>query len=98
MLLKRVKKMGGNGFPESCGPRTGLGRSGGLLPSSSRQRFPHQGSGPSGPGEMQGEGDPTMLVLARRPEEKILFPTLGITIEILRVTGQVVRVGVEAPR
>jgi len=39
-----------------------------------------------------------MLVLARRPEEKILFPSLGISIQILRVTGQVVRVGVDAPR
>ncbi len=39
-----------------------------------------------------------MLVLSRRPEEKVLFPTLGISIEILRVTGQVVRVGVLAPR
>lgn len=39
-----------------------------------------------------------MLVLARRPEESILFPTLGISVEVLRITGQIVRVGVKAPR
>src|SRR5438045_3918509 len=38
-----------------------------------------------------------MLVLTRRPEEKIVFPNLGVTVKILRVQGSAVRVGVEAP-
>ncbi|MCA9211892.1 MAG: response regulator [Planctomycetales bacterium] len=39
-----------------------------------------------------------MLVLSRGPEDKIVFPNLDITIEILRVSGNRVRVGVEAPQ
>ena len=39
-----------------------------------------------------------MLVLSRRPNEKIVFPNLGITVQILRVSGKAVCVGVEAPR
>lgn len=38
-----------------------------------------------------------MLVLSRRPNDKIVFPHLGISVEILRVTGNAVRVGIEAP-
>jgi len=38
-----------------------------------------------------------MLVLSRRPNEKIVFPHLGITVEILHVKGNSVRVGVDAP-
>lgn len=38
-----------------------------------------------------------MLVLSRAPSEKILFPNLGITLEILRIRGNRVRVGVQAP-
>lgn len=38
-----------------------------------------------------------MLVLSRRQDEKIVFPNLGITVEILRVAGQSVRIGVDAP-
>jgi len=38
-----------------------------------------------------------MLVLSRRPNDKVIFPHLGISVEILRVTGNVVRVGIEAP-
>jgi carbon storage regulator CsrA len=38
-----------------------------------------------------------MLVLSRRPSEKIVFPNLGITIHFLRMQGQVVKVGIEAP-
>ena len=34
-----------------------------------------------------------MLVLSRRPHEKIAFPSLGISVEILRVDGRTVRVG-----
>lgn len=38
-----------------------------------------------------------MLVLSRRPDEKILFPNLGVTIQVLRVQGNVVRLGIDAP-
>jgi len=39
-----------------------------------------------------------MLVLSRRPSEKILFPSLGISVEIIQTKGNTVRVGIEAPR
>jgi carbon storage regulator CsrA len=39
-----------------------------------------------------------MLVLSRRQNEKIVFPHLGITVEILRISGSAVRVGIDAPR
>jgi carbon storage regulator CsrA len=39
-----------------------------------------------------------MLVLSRRPTEEIVFPKLGISLEILRISGNTVRVGVKAPR
>lgn len=39
-----------------------------------------------------------MLVLSRRPSEKVVFPSLGISVEILRVSGKAVSVGIEAPR
>lgn len=38
-----------------------------------------------------------MLVLSRGPAEKIVFPNLGITLEVLRVKGNRVRVGIQAP-
>ena len=38
-----------------------------------------------------------MLVLSRRAEEKIVFPTLGVTLHLLRIKGNVVRLGIEAP-
>src|SRR3712207_5988284 len=38
-----------------------------------------------------------MLVLSRRENDKILFPNLGVIVEILRIRGNTVRVGVEAP-
>lgn len=38
-----------------------------------------------------------MLVLSRRQNDKIVFPHLGITLEILRISGSAVRVGVDAP-
>jgi carbon storage regulator CsrA len=38
-----------------------------------------------------------MLVLSRGRDEQIVFPNLGITVQILRITGNKVRVGVEAP-
>ena len=39
-----------------------------------------------------------MLVLSRRESEKVLFPELGVTLEIVRIKGNVVRVGIDAPR
>jgi carbon storage regulator CsrA len=39
-----------------------------------------------------------MLVLSRRPQERIVFPNLGVEVEILAVSGNTVRVGVNAPR
>lgn len=38
-----------------------------------------------------------MLVLSRRPGQKVVFPGLGITIDVLRSRGSVVRLGIEAP-
>lgn len=38
-----------------------------------------------------------MLVLSRRTEEKIIFPGTGITVQVLGIKGNVVKVGVEAP-
>lgn len=39
-----------------------------------------------------------MLVLSRKEDQTIVFPNLGITLEILRVKGNSVRVGVDAPK
>ena len=38
-----------------------------------------------------------MLILSRRESEKVLFPKLGITIEVTRVQGRTVRLGIDAP-
>jgi carbon storage regulator CsrA len=38
-----------------------------------------------------------MLVLSRGKNEKVVFPTLGISVEIVRVAGKKVRLGIEAP-
>jgi len=38
-----------------------------------------------------------MLVLSRKENEKVLFPHLGIALQILRVGGGQVRLGIEAP-
>lgn len=39
-----------------------------------------------------------MLVLSRREDQKVLFPSLGISLSVLKVKGNVVKVGVDAPR
>jgi carbon storage regulator CsrA len=39
-----------------------------------------------------------MLVLSRGQNDKVVFPSLGITVEILRVLGSRVRIGIEAPK
>lgn len=38
-----------------------------------------------------------MLVLSRKETERILFPTLKIEVEVLRVRGKAVKIGVKAP-
>ena len=38
-----------------------------------------------------------MLVLSRRPQEKILFPTLGVTVQITSICKNIVRLGIDAP-
>ena len=38
-----------------------------------------------------------MLVLSRNSHQKIVFPTLGISVEILKIKGNKVRVGINAP-
>jgi len=38
-----------------------------------------------------------MLVLSRQPGQKIVFPGLGISIEVLRSNGSVTKLGIEAP-
>jgi len=38
-----------------------------------------------------------MLVLSRKKNQTIRFPNLGISVEILRLSGNTVRVGVDAP-
>ena len=39
-----------------------------------------------------------MLVLSRKKSETIVLPTLGITINVLAITGNRVRIGIQAPR
>jgi carbon storage regulator CsrA len=39
-----------------------------------------------------------MLVLSRRTSDKILIPSLGITLEVLSIKGNVVRLGISAPQ
>ncbi len=38
-----------------------------------------------------------MLVLTRRPHEKIVLPGLQVTITVVAVKGGAVRIGIEAP-
>ena len=38
-----------------------------------------------------------MLVLSRYEEDKVVFPSLGISVQILRVQGNKVRIGIDAP-
>jgi carbon storage regulator CsrA len=39
-----------------------------------------------------------MLVLSRRKGEKIVFPTIGVQLELLKVQGNTARLGINAPR
>jgi carbon storage regulator CsrA len=38
-----------------------------------------------------------MLVLSRTRAQKIVFPTLGISVEILQIAGKRVHIGIDAP-
>ncbi|MCA9109654.1 MAG: response regulator [Planctomycetaceae bacterium] len=38
-----------------------------------------------------------MLVLSRRKHQEVLFPNLGITVQVLQIRGQIVKIGIEAP-
>jgi carbon storage regulator CsrA len=38
-----------------------------------------------------------MLVLSRRPGEKLVLPDLGVTIQVVSIKPGVVRLGVDAP-
>jgi carbon storage regulator CsrA len=38
-----------------------------------------------------------MLVLSRRVSEKIVFPSIGVTVHLLRINGSVARIGIDAP-
>ncbi len=38
-----------------------------------------------------------MLVLSRRLLERVLFPTLGVAVQVLQIKGNTVRLGVDAP-
>lgn len=38
-----------------------------------------------------------MLVLSRRTRESIVFPTVGVTVQIVRIAGKTVRLGIQAP-
>ncbi len=39
-----------------------------------------------------------MLVLSRHAQQNIVLPDLGITVRVLSIKGNVVRIGIEAPR
>jgi carbon storage regulator CsrA len=38
-----------------------------------------------------------MLVLSRRPGEKIYFPCIDASVQVLTISGGAVRLGIEAP-
>lgn len=38
-----------------------------------------------------------MLVISRRESDRVLFPTLGISVEVLRIQGNRARLGISAP-
>jgi carbon storage regulator CsrA len=44
------------------------------------------------------ERRPAMLVLSRKENQRVLFPHLGITVEVLHLSGNSVQLGVDAPQ
>ena len=67
-----------------------------LAPSAARGALLYKGSG-SPRWRLRIQGEWSMLVLSRGRNDKVVFPTLGISVEILRVAGNKVRLGIEAP-
>jgi carbon storage regulator len=49
-------------------------------------------------GKIEKQEENKMLVLTRRIGERVVIPTLGITIEVVNVKGNAVRLGFTAPR
>lgn len=39
-----------------------------------------------------------MLVISRRCDEKVVFPSLGVSVQVLGTKGRVVRLGIDAPQ
>lgn len=39
-----------------------------------------------------------MLILSRRTHQEILFPNLGISLQVLQIRGQIVKIGINAPK
>ena len=39
-----------------------------------------------------------MLVVSRKENERIVFPTIGASVELLQLKGNIARIGIEAPR
>jgi carbon storage regulator CsrA len=44
------------------------------------------------------KGDPAMLVLSRGASEEVRFPKLGISVKVVRIAGNRVRLGIDAPK
>src|SRR6516164_8947676 len=43
------------------------------------------------------KGGQHMLVLSRRPNEKVLFPSINAAVQVVSIKGGTVRLGIEAP-
>jgi carbon storage regulator len=39
-----------------------------------------------------------MLVLSRKPGQKVVIPSIDVVIEVLEIKGNTVRLGIKAPR
>src|SRR5439155_22855299 len=66
-----------------------------MLPSWCRGT-PPQSSGHRPPACLR-KGNPRMLVLSRRPNEKLLIPSINTAVQIISIKPGVVRLGIEAP-
>jgi carbon storage regulator CsrA len=68
-----------------------------VLQSLSRVAVAADSDGMSGPDSISLEGCPHMLVLSRKRQEKIVFPGLKITVQVLDIQSGRVGLGIEAP-
>src|SRR5687767_14696354 len=59
--------------------------------------LPVRGHGLPSPAQGAQERRPSMLVLSRRPKQRVLFPELGITVEVVQASRSVVRLAIDAP-